>query len=83
MQTKVAILTAHLFVRNKHDDRPLDDFLTFARKYMARQSDVFRQKCVEHSVLFCNADSIARMLQAGGESVGLIRQSLEEMLATN
>ena len=81
MKLKIQILTARLFVRNQGDGEQLDDFRSFARKYMAEQSDKFREQCVEHSLNFCTPESVIALLETNNSAI--FRQSVEDLLAVN
>ena len=48
MNIKTDILTAHLFARNQNsEDDNLDDFFTFAGKYMARRQITYHYRAAE------------------------------------
>ena len=63
MQVKVSILTALFFARNQGGSDAVDDFFTFARKYMLKQSNSYHFENVVNSTLLCTSDSVVELLR--------------------
>lgn len=86
MRLKVRIAAALWFEHRNHHDKSgeeREDFFTFADRYMQGSNKFYRTSCVEHSLLFCNPDSVSAMLEGCPENVATIKESVEQMLNAN
>ena len=63
MKIKVDIMTALFFVRNQGGSEAVDDFFTFARKYMLKQTSAFHFESAANSSILCTPDSVLELIR--------------------
>ena len=81
MNIKTDIVAAHLFARNQNsEDDNLDDFFTFAGKYMAKRPIIYHYRATERATILATPNSILNLIQT---DVGVLRSTVEELVAAS
>ena len=80
MQTKIAILTGLFFVRHQGGTEAMDDFFTFAKKYVERQEPTFVYESELGQSLLVKPQTLASLLGADADAV---KETVQRLLAAS
>ena len=80
MQYKIAILSSLFFVRHQGGSDAMDDFFTFARKYVEKQESTYVFESELNSTLLANPKMVASLLTANPE---IVKNTVQRLLAAS
>lgn len=80
MQKKIAILTGLFFARHQGGSEAMDDFFTFARKYVSRQDPTFAFESELGQSLFVKPQTLSSLLGADPDTV---KETAQRLLAAS
>ena len=77
MQLKVMIFQALLYARNQGGSESIDDFFTYARKFMMKQDNTYRFSSTLNAMLLCSpSTALSLVKQEPSIFTGPIKQLL-------
>ena len=80
MQMKMSILTALFFVRHQGGTEAMDDFFTFAKKYIEQQDQTYVYNSELAQSLLVSPESLNSLLSTNAE---IVKETVQRLLAAS